>query len=458
MKSIFNLRNLNRRTFLGGAVALAILAATPTFADEKKPVVVVTSYSADATSRIEAAFEKAYPQYRIQIIWRMPNDALPYLLKPQQSGVDVYWSASPRTFARLKAENALRKLDIDSSQLSTQGLSTKELPAKIGQTQLRDADNFYIATEVAAYGFALNTAVLNKLGITAPKDWRDLTDSRFAGQIALPDPSKVGYAPVLIDILLQSYGWENGWALWSEISGQSALMGHGASFVGDDVGAGKYAVGLSIDFFVVSAIANGAPLTFSYPNYSGINPGHVAITASAPNSEGAKAFTEFVLSQQGQLILTHADIRKLPVLPNAYEKLDTTYYRPFEAAARGELNYDNDKGRNRLGIVTSLFNQQLGYRHDEQVTLWQQVKTLEKNPSAKKSIAKKQQKIIAQVRSILSVVPITETQAVNPELQKQFRDRVEGAQSSLSELEQSWRTNTDSRIATAKTLLEKLPL
>ena len=447
MKSIFNLSNCNRRRFLASFAALAMLIASSSYADEKKPVVVVTSYSAEVTSRIEAAFEKAYPQYRLQIIWRMPNDALPYLLKPQQSGVDVYWSASPRTFARLKAENALRKLDIDNSQL----------PAKIGQTQLRDADNFYIATEMAAYGFALNTAALNKLGVTAPKDWRDLTDPKLAGQIALPDPARVGYAPVLIDILLQGYGWERGWALWSEISGQSVLMGQGASFVGDHVGAGKFAVGLSIDFFVVSAIANGAPLTFSYPNYSGINPGHVAITASAPNLDGAKAFAEFVLSPQGQLILTHADIRKLPVLPSIYEKRDASYYRPFIAAARGELDYDNAKGRNRLGVVTSLFNQQLGYRHDEQVELWKQIKSFEKNASSKKSIAKKQQKIIAQARDILNVVPLSEAQAANADLQKQFRDRVEGAQSGLSDLEKSWQVNTDKRIATAKALLEKFP-
>jgi len=449
---VFNLSNCNHRRFLTSFAVLGMLFAASSHADEKKPVVVVTSYSSEVTSRIEAAFEKAYPQYRMQIIWRMPNDALPYLLKPQQSGVDVYWSASPRTFARLKAESALRKLDIDNSSLFA-----KDLPAKIGQTHLRDADNFYIATEMAAYGFALNTAALNKLGVAAPKDWRDLTDPKFAGQIALPDPSKVGYAPVLIDILLQGYGWEHGWALWSEISGQSVLMGQGASFVGDDVGAGKFAVGLSIDFFVVSAIANGAPLTFSYPNYSGINPGHVAITASAPNLDGAKTFAEFVLSQQGQLILTHADIRKLPVLPSAYEKLDASYYRPFEAAARGELDYDNDKGRNRLGVITSLFNQQLGYRHDEQVEVWKQIKSFEKIFSSKKSVAKKQQKIIAQARDILNVVPLSEAQAANADLQNQFRDRVEGSQSGLNDLEKSWQINTDKRVAAAKALLEKFP-
>ena len=72
-------------------------------------------------------------------------------------------------------------------------------------------------------------------------------------------------------------------------------------------------------------------------------------------------------------------------------------------------------------------------------------------------ITKKQQKIIAQVRDVLSVVPLSEAQAANADLQKQFRDRVEGAQSGLSDLEKSWQVNTDKRIATAKALLEKFP-
>ncbi|MDB6060986.1 MAG: putative regulatory lipoprotein [Verrucomicrobiaceae bacterium] len=423
---------LNRRNFLkGSAVALATVAL-PLRADPRN-VVVVTSYPDEVVSRFEAAFEKLHPEYRLQIIWRMPRDALPYLLQPQQSGVDVYWSASPRTFARLKSENALRKLDIDRTKL----------PTKIGHTQLRDADDYFVATEMAGYGFAINESALTRLGVRQPKDWRDLTDPRLAGQIALPNPARVGFAPVMIDIVLQGYGWQQGWALWNEIAAQSVLMEHGASFVSDDVASGRCAVGLSIDFFVASAIANGAKLKFAYPHRSGINPGHIAITASASNGDGARAFAEFVLSQAGQLLLTHPDIRKLPVLPAAYTQLDADYYRPFDAAARGELDYDNDVGRNRLGVIAAYFDQHLAYRHDEQAALWKQLHAQEKLG-----------RTMTSARAILSAAPLREEQAASAELQKIFRERIEGAEPTLSDIERTWRSETDNRVTQAKALLE----
>lgn len=424
--------NLIRRRLLQGAALVIASAALPLHA-EPQTLTVMTSYPADVTERMQAAFEKTFPQYRMQIIWRMPQDALPYLQQPKQGGVDVYWSPSPRTFNQLKSEGAFRKLDIDLTGL----------PETIGKTRLRDTDNYFTATEMAGFGFAINSQSLIKLGIATPKTWRDLTNPKLAGQIAVPNPARVGFAPVLIDIPLQGYGWDAGWALWSEISGNADLLEQGGGFISDKVGAGQVAIGLSIDFFIASAIANGAPISFVYPDRGGINPAHIAITSGTEKLEAAKTFTSFVLSTQGQSLLTHADIRKLPVRPAAYEKLPTDYYRPFTAATRGELDYDNDRGRNRLGIVTALFDHALAYRHQEQKELWQKLHALE-------ATGKPQPKL----RKLLTSIPLTETEAANPELQKQFRDRLEGLQKQeLREPEHRWREATDKRIAAAQQLL-----
>lgn len=423
--------NLIRRRLLQCTALIIASAALPLCA-EPQTLTVMTSYPADVTERMQAAFEKAFPQYRMQIVWRMPQDALPYLQQPKQGGVDVYWSPSPRTFNQLKSENAFRKLDIDLTGL----------PKTIGKTRLRDTDNYFTATEMAGFGFAINSQSLTKLGIATPKTWRDLTNPKLAGQIAVPNPARVGFAPVLIDIPLQGYGWDAGWALWSEISGNADLLEQGGGFISDKVSTGQMAIGLSIDFFIASAIANGAPISFVYPDRGGINPAHIAITSGTEKLDAAKTFTGFVLSTQGQSLLTHADIRKLPVRPAVYEKLSADYYRPFIAATRGELDYDNDRGRNRLGIVTSLFDHHLAYRHQEQCELWQQLHKLE---AAGKSQP--------QLRKLLTSVPLTEAEAADPELQKQFRDRLEGAKPELREPERRWREATDRRIAAAQQLL-----
>ncbi|ACE83038.1 ABC transporter substrate-binding protein [Cellvibrio japonicus] len=421
-----------RRRLLHCAALVIASVALPVQA-ETLTLKVMTSYPAEVTARMEAAFEKAYPQYRLQIIWRMPQDALPYLQQPKQGGVDVYWSPSPRTFNQLKVEGALRKLDIDFTGL----------PEVIGKTRLRDPDHYFIASEIAGFGFAINTQTLTTLGLAAPQTWRDLTNPALAGHILLPNPARVGFAPVLIDIPLQAYGWDAGWALWSEISGNAELLEQGGGFISDKLASGEFALGLSIDFFIASAIANGAPIHFVYPERGGINPAHIAITAGTDKVAAAKTFAAFVLSEQGQQLLTHADIRKLPVRPGVYAQLPADYYRPFAAAARGELDYDNDRGRNRLGVISALFDHHLAYRHQEQRELWQRLHALE--------AAGKPQ---TTLRQLLTAAPLPESAAADPRLQQQFRNRLEGAKPELREPEQGWRAATDQRIAKARQLLE----
>src|SRR5262245_41238121 len=107
-----NLSSLTRRNFLRSAGAVAAACALPHAArSTPREVVVLTAYPDEVVARFEAAFEQAFPQYRLRIVWRMPHDALPYLRQPRQNGVDVYWSASPRTYTELKREQAWRKLD-----------------------------------------------------------------------------------------------------------------------------------------------------------------------------------------------------------------------------------------------------------------------------------------------------------------------------------------------------------
>jgi len=121
------------------------------------------------------------------------------------------------------------------------------------------------------------------------------------------------------------------------------------------------------------------------------------------------------------------------------------YYRPFDAAARGELDYDNDNGRNRLGLVAAFFDQQLAYRHTEQAELWKQLHAFEQ-----------QGRVMQAARAKLCALPLSEEQAANPDLQKLFRNRVEGAQFELSDIERAWRSATDTRLTEVKTLLANI--
>ncbi|MDD5365625.1 MAG: extracellular solute-binding protein [Gallionellaceae bacterium] len=425
--------NVNRRRLLAGLAA--VLVAPPLLAAEaRRTVRVLTAYPDAVVSRFEAAFEAAHPEYRLQVVWRMPHDAQPYLEQPGQNGVDVFWSASPRVFSALARSSRLQKLNLD----------TTGLPDRIGNAPLADPDGYTRCTEMAGYGFVVNPGALAGLGLPAPADWSDLADARYAGRIALPIPARVGFAPPMVEIVLQALGWQAGWALWSEIAGNSVLLDRNSTFVTDEVASGRLPVGLSIDFFVASAIANGAPVRFDYPRHGGINPAQVALPAEAPNPDGGRAFAQFVLSEAGQRMLAHPDIRKLPVRPSVYADLPAAYYNPFVAASLGAFDYDGETARTRLALSAALFEQVFVADHAEHSALWRRLHAAE---AAGKDVA--------AARRALTTMPMVATAAADPALRGLFQGRLEGsAGEPASRVELAWRTEAAARRAEADTLLK----
>jgi ABC-type glycerol-3-phosphate transport system substrate-binding protein len=165
--------------------------------------------------------------------------------------------------------------------------------------------------------------------------------------------------------LLQGYGWETGWQMVSRIAANAALADAGATFITDDIGSGRYAVGMTMDFFAVSAIANGKPIRYTYPEKVGYSPAHVAIFKESANLEGARTFVRFVLSDDGQKLLFHPDIRKLPVRPAVYSAKPKDYFDPFAAAVRATYDYDTAAGLQRQELVSALFDALITRHHAE---------------------------------------------------------------------------------------------
>lgn len=343
-------------------------------AQEQNPLVVMTSYPDEMVSRFEAAFGQVWPEYQLQILWRSSEDAQHLFAQSgndssaigASAGVDVYWAPSPRNFALFSAQGLFQPLDA----------KYMNLPGVIGNTVLRDENAMYMATEVAGYGFVISPDTLVREGLPAPRDWKDLISPEYAGLISLPAPS-VGFAPVMIDIVLQAYGWDAGWELWSELTANARLVRRGASFIQDELQSGVSAIGVTIDFFAASAIAGGAPLEFIYPVQNGLNPAHIAIFKNTNNKDAVDAFVDFVLSIQGQELLAHPDIRKLPVNPEVYQQLPASYHNPFAVAGQGGYRYNSARGQSRLPIVAAIFEQALALPQPQLTELWRSIQGAE---------------------------------------------------------------------------------
>lgn len=416
------------------------LCANPAFAKEK--LTVLTTYHEDVVSRYETAFEQAHPDIDLVVIWKMPHDALPYLSLPQQSGVDVYWSASQHNFIALKQQGSWQKLGIDRSGLAD----------NLGAMPLVDSDGYFCVTEMAGYGFAVNPAYLQKHGLAQPKTWQDLADARYQGHLALPIPSRVGFAPMMIDSVLQQYGWEQGWALLSGIVANARMVESGATFITDIVGSGERGIAPSIDFFTASAIANGAPLRFIHSQPTAYSPAHIAIAKASQHSDAARRFVGFILSETGQKLLFHPDIRKLPARAAVYADKPGNYFDPFAESAAHPVVYDPNRALPRLALNNALFDRLFTDRLQRLQNLWQQLRKYQR-------LAKTDQvERLLKIRQLLTAVPIDAAQAETPSVQRIFANRStdKKAEAAAQALEQAWRNEIDSHYNDAEKLLKQL--
>ncbi|HWT70615.1 MAG TPA: extracellular solute-binding protein [Oxalicibacterium sp.] len=316
-------------SFLGWLLAVAAFAIASGFASApalaqdapRDKLVVVTSYPDEMAALYKSAFEKTHPGVQVLMLRRRSDEALNMLRQPDQGKVDVYWAAAQRNFMALAKDGAFHHLDMPLGGL----------PVGIGGFPISDPAFYYAAFEVAAYGFAVNPARLQQKGLPEPKDWTDLTDPAWQDEIIFPQPSKVGFAPMMVEVLLQSYGWERGWGILHAIGANAQLLGERGGNIAADIGTGKASVGLSIDFFINAAIAKGAPMRFVYPGVNGYSPGQVAIMRQAPHAQQAEAFVSFVLSPEGQKLLFDPAIRRLPARPSVYASKPEGYFDPFTA-------------------------------------------------------------------------------------------------------------------------------
>jgi len=441
---------LSRIGRLAASLVLAALCGGTSMlaraADDR--VVVLTSYPEELVARYQMAFERSHPGMRVEILWRQSADALAYLRRGGAHEVDVYWTPSPGNFAALRDEGRLARLQLDHS----------DLPSDIAGSPISDPDGRYAAFELAGYGIAYNAEAVKRLGLPAPVDWADLAAPAYAHQVQLPIPGRVGFAPVLIEAVLQAYGWQRGWAVLSEIAGNTDF-GAGDSTPGaDDIVTGAKAARMTIDFFAATAIAGGAPVRFAYPRKTAYNPAQIAVLAEAPHPAAAQAFVDFALSAEGQALLMHPDVRRLPVRRSLYTAHPELPAQPF---APGNLAYDGALTRARQGLVASLFEAALVKRHAELAELWQTLHQAEAG-------GRRNDPQLAAARAALSAVPVDEAAQAGAELRRLFAfpDRVPVPRDAKTAVdtpnpqrvavEDRWTADLDACIAAARSALAAL--
>jgi len=389
---------------------VAFLFATSAFANT---VTIVTSFPKDLTGKFKAAFEKKYPNIKVEIVGKKTTAGIKYIQETKSNNTtDLFWASAPDAFEVLKGDGLLQKYTSKA----------KGIPSKVGSYPVNDPDGFYTGFAAAGYGIMWNTRYLKANKLPAPKEWSDLAKPVYFGHVGMSAPSRSGTTHLTVETLLQGEGFDKGWALTKEMAANFKTVTARSFGVPDGVNSGDFGIGIVIDFFGLSSIGSGFPVDFVYPKVSTLVPANIGIINNAPNKKNAQLFIDFLLSTQGQETLLDPKIRRLPVNPDTYSKAPKGFPNPFKDKSIGAaVKFDVDLSKSRYNLINSMFDVMITYRLDE---LRDAMSAIYKAEAAlKKKSNSKASALVKEARALIAKNPITEAKANEAEFNKIFKKK-----------------------------------
>lgn len=283
----------NRIHFIAPLLLVAVLGLTacagpaePSSAAQDKKLVVYTSEPQKKIDEIVASFEKAHGGIKVEVFRAATGELKTRIAAERQAGkitADVLLAADVPTFETYAADGVLSKLNVQNSS----ALDKKFV----------DPEGYWVGTRIIPTIIAYNTGSK----VEPPTSWKALTNEKYKGKIALPNPDVSGAAAFNTSVWFQDPVMGKSW--FKELVANQPLVLESNGPVGQAVAAGSSEVGIVVDYVARELAAKGSPIAVSYPSDGAPYVSQPAgVFADSPNQESANAFVDFLISQKGQEI------------------------------------------------------------------------------------------------------------------------------------------------------------
>lgn len=268
-----------------------------------------TSQPDEDAQKLVDAFTEKYPDVTVQTYRSGTEEVISKIKAEQKAGdiqADVLLVADSVTFEDLKEEDLL--LEYKSEELS-------EIPSN-----LVDPDGMYAGTKVMATALVVNTANVSEM----PDSWDVLTDESSKGESIMPSPFYSGAAAYNLGVFTRNDTF--GWDYFKSLKENEMTVTKGNGAVLQAVAGGEKSYGMVVDFIVARAKAEGSPVELIYPKEGvPVITEPIGIMKDAENEAAAKAFVDFVLSEEGQELaaeIGYTPIRKGVEAPEGLQTID----------------------------------------------------------------------------------------------------------------------------------------
>jgi iron(III) transport system substrate-binding protein len=299
------------------ACAVIFLAAS---AAQAGTITAYTALEEDEIAAYVAAAKKTLPDVEVKVLRLSTGDLGARILaeatNPQH---DVIWGWAVTNM-------------MDSRILALlEPYKAKGADALAGQYRAADDKWFAVTGYMAA--FCVNNERLKAKGLPMPKDWADLTDPKFKGEVVMPNPVSSGTGYLQVVGILQQMGEEKGWKFLKDLDANIAQYIKSGSRPCKAARAGEYAVGASLALAGIQSVEEGFPVTMVIPaSGAGFELEASGLMAASKNKEDAKKFLDWTLSAEAA-----------PLYSKYKEIVTTAGYVPPESAQKAGLPKDVSK-------------------------------------------------------------------------------------------------------------------
>jgi len=223
--------------------------------------------------------------------------------------VEVFQGTTGEILARLEAEEANPVADVVILASWSDGLTMKAEDKIMSYTPANadkivdgwiDADSTLFGYSASAVGVIYNTTVIPELSA----DWSELASEEYKDTLAIPDPEKSGACKDFVAGFVNQYGWD---ALEGMAANGMIVPGANKAAL-EAVTTGEVGILVAgVDYNAYSSIAKGEPLAIYYPaGGTVVNPRPAMIMKTAPNVDNAKAFVDYLFSDEAQQMVAGA--------------------------------------------------------------------------------------------------------------------------------------------------------
>jgi len=156
------------------------------------------------------------------------------------------------------------------------------------------------------YALRLNMITLFvRTDLVAPADvpgsWKDLADARYKGKLVIADPSFTAVQVAVVATLAKKLGW----SYYDKLRGNDTMVVPGNQQLADMLKRGERLIAAGgLDSYAFDLRREGHKVASIVPTDGGFAvPGPIAVIRGSPNPNAAKAFAEFLISDEVQQIV-----------------------------------------------------------------------------------------------------------------------------------------------------------